>query len=89
MDLFIVEVLLATVVLRFVMVGALAYLLMSRSTICPHCGSATTPVHRGWLGALLLPRVERRFCIECGWTGFVRKAPAVTEAALPPASARD
>lgn len=82
MDLFIVEVLLATVALRFVMVGALAYLLMQRSPVCPHCGSGTAQVRRGWLG--LLPRVERRFCLECGWSGFVR-TPA-SASALPPAA---
>jgi hypothetical protein len=82
MDLFIVEVLLATVLLRFMMVGALAYLLMGRTSVCPHCGTNTAQVRHGWLA--LLPRVERRFCLECGWTGFVRKTAPVSQPVLPP-----
>jgi len=84
MDLFIVEVLLATVLLRFVMVGALAYLLLSRGPACPHCGTSMAQVRQAWLW--LLPGIERRFCIECGWNGLVRRLPTqASAAAVPPA----
>jgi len=83
MDLLIVEVLLATVVLRFVMVGALAYLLMSRGPACPHCRTEMAAVRQGWLS--LVPGVERRFCLECGWSGLVRRLPTTSAPALPPA----
>jgi hypothetical protein len=83
MDLFIVEVLLATVVLRFIMVGALAYLLMSKGSACPHCGTSMVAVRQSWL--TLFPGVERRFCIECGWSGFVRRVPAPSAPVVPEA----
>jgi hypothetical protein len=83
MDLFIVEVLLATVVLRFIMIGALAYLLLPRGSACPHCGDPMAVVHHGWM-ALLLPRIERRFCVACGWSGVVRRVPVAEPAAMPP-----
>lgn len=87
MDLFIVEVLLATVVLRFVLVGALAYVLLSRGPACPHCSTDMAAVRTGWL--LLFPGVERRFCTECGWSGFVRRVPAPPPAPVMPPVARE
>lgn len=72
MDVLIVVVLLATVVLRVIFVAAFTYLVLPRGTACPHCGAALSQVHTGWLG--LLAGVERRFCLECGWTGIVRRA---------------
>jgi hypothetical protein len=73
-DVLIVGVLLATVALRVLAVAALTYLLLPRGGACPHCGTATTPVRSLALDALPVPRLERRWCLECGWHGVVRRA---------------
>lgn len=71
-DLLIVGVLLATVALRFVFIVAFAYLVLPRGTNCPHCAAPLSEVRAGWLA--WLAGVERRFCLECGWSGIVRRA---------------
>lgn len=71
MDVLIVAVLLVTVVMRFVLIAALAYLVLPRGTTCPHCAAPLTPVRSGWLQALA--GVEQRFCLECGWSGLARR----------------
>ncbi len=84
MDVLIVGVLLATVLLRFVLVAALAYLVLPRGTQCPHCAAPLTEVQSGLWS--VLTGVERRFCLECGWTGLVRhrrRRPAATDRAGP------
>ena len=81
MDVFIVVVLLATVALRVVFVAVFAYLVLPRSTACPHCGATVSQVHPGRLG--LLSGLERRFCLDCGWAGVGRRtrrpAPSATD----------
>lgn len=77
MDVLIVLVLLATVLLRFVLVVALAYLVLPRGIQCPHCAAPLHQVQAGWWG--IVTGVERRFCLECGWAGLVRhRRPAVS-----------
>lgn len=45
---------------------------------CPECDTFTTPVQPGfWLG-LVRPKLRRRWCASCGWTG-VRRARAPLE----------
>lgn len=86
MDVIIVVVLLATVALRLLFVAAFAYLVLPRGTACPHCGAPLSQVRSGWLA--FLSGVEHRFCLECGWTGLVRRtrqtAPRSTGPAGPP-----
>ena len=72
MDVLIVVVLLATVVLRVVFVGALAYLVLPRDNHCPHCAAELQQLQSGWWG--VLTGLERRFCLECGWTGLGRRS---------------
>jgi len=83
MDVLIVGVLMATVLLRFVLVAALAYLVLPRGIDCPHCAAPLTLLQAGWWS--VLTGVERRFCLECGWTGVVRhrRRPPVTGPAGP------
>lgn len=82
MDVLIVVVLLATVLLRFVLVAALAYLVLPRGTVCPHCAAPLTQVQAGWWS--VVTGLERRFCLECGWTGVVRRSRrAATDRAAP------
>ena len=86
MDVIIVVVLLATVALRLLFVAAFAYLVLPRGTICPHCSAPLSQVRSGWLA--VLSGVEHRFCLECGWTGIVRRqrraAPSPTDPPGPP-----
>ena len=66
-------VLLVTVLMRVAIVTAVVYLLLQRGPLCPHCGIAMLPI-RNRLVHWLLPALERRWCIECGWNGLVRRA---------------
>lgn len=70
----IVAVLLATVLLRFTIVLAAVYLLLPVTRICPRCANDLTLIrHR--LIRWLVPAVEHRWCLGCGWHGLVRRAP--------------
>lgn len=83
----VVAVLLATVVMRVALVGAVAYLLLGQGGRCPHCGVAMLPI-RNRLFDRVLPLLERRWCLECGWNGIVRRArrasPRATARRAPP-----
>lgn len=67
----IVLVLFATVLLRFTLVGVAAYLLLPRGSACPHCGD-DMPLIRSPILKVLMPFIEHRWCIACGWNGVVR-----------------
>ena len=68
----IVAVLLATVLLRFVIVAAVVYLLLPRETRCPHCDAEMVPIRNRFVDSVLR-KVERRWCMECGWNGVIRR----------------
>lgn len=68
-------VLLATVLLRFSIVATVVYLLLPRGPSCPRCGVEAATI-RHPLGRRLLPLLEHRWCLECGWNGLVRRGPA-------------
>jgi hypothetical protein len=68
----VVVVLLATVVMRLAIIGVVVYLLLPRSSACPHCGEHMAAV-RNRLVDWVLPGLERRWCLECGWDGIVRR----------------
>jgi hypothetical protein len=70
----IVAVLLVTVLFRAGLVVTVVYLLLPRGPLCPHCHVETARVRNAFL-ARLLPVLERRWCIECGWGGVVRRGP--------------
>ncbi len=68
----IVAVLLATVLLRFTIVLAAVYLLLPVTRLCPRCANDLTVIrHR--LMRWLVPAVEHRWCLGCGWNGIVRR----------------
>ncbi len=67
-----VVVLFATVLLRAVIVLTFVYLILPQKRVCPHCGAALTRIRHSVL-RLLLPMVEHRWCIECGWSGIIRQ----------------
>ena len=69
----IVVVLLATVLLRFGLVAVLTYVLLPLGPACPHCGEELTQIRNTFLQKVL-PALEHRWCLECGWHGVVRRS---------------
>ena len=67
----IVLVLLATVFMRLAIVTAVVYLLLPQGPLCPHCRVEMMPIWNR-LFDRLLPALQRRWCLECGWNGVVR-----------------
>ncbi len=63
----VVAVLMATVLLRLVLVLAAIWLLVPRRRQCPRCGGADLSRVASSLARLL--RLERRWCLNCGWEG--------------------
>lgn len=70
----VVGVLLATVLLRFCLVAVLTYVLLPRGPTCPHCAAQLTLIRNTFLQRVV-PLLERRWCLECGWQGVVRRPP--------------
>ena len=64
-------VLFATVLLRFALIGVGAYLLLPRGATCPRCSTHMALIRSPVL-RILLPIVEHRWCMTCGWNGVVR-----------------
>jgi hypothetical protein len=68
----IVLVLFVTVLMRFAIVLAVVYLLLPRGTLCPRCQVEMTLIQNRFLKKVL-PMVERRWCLQCGWNGVARR----------------
>ena len=68
----VVVVLLATVLLRLAIVTAVVYLLLPQGPRCPHCSLDMVAIRNRFFD-LLVPLLERRWCMECGWNGVVRR----------------
>ena len=78
----IVGVLLATVLLRMAIVAPVVYLLLPKGALCPLCQVEMLLVRNRFL-AWLRPAVERRWCLECGWNGVVRRGDVTTRTLAP------
>lgn len=70
----IVVVLFATVLLRFAIVLAVVYFMLPATRICRHCACDLTLIRHPVMRRLI-PGVEHRWCLGCGWNGLVRRAP--------------
>ena len=68
-------VLLATVMLRIVIVTAVVYVLLPRGPLCPHCNVEMMPIRNRFFDRLL-PALQRRWCLDCRWNGIVRRVRA-------------
>ena len=66
-------VMLATVVLRVAIVTAVVYLLLPLGPLCPHCTSEMVAIRNRFFDQLV-PLLQRRWCLACGWNGVVRRA---------------
>jgi hypothetical protein len=68
----IVAVLLVTVAIRFIIVLAIVYLLVPRGVECPHCKTEMMLIRNRVLERVI-PSLQRRWCLECGWNGVTRR----------------
>jgi hypothetical protein len=68
----VVVVLLATVVLRVAIVSAVVYLLLPQGPVCPRCHLEMIALRNRFLDHLV-PVLQRRWCLACGWNGIVRR----------------
>ncbi len=71
----VVVVLLTTVLLRVVIVTAVVYLLLPQGPLCPHCHVDMVAIRNRFFDRVV-PLLQRRWCIECGWNGVVRRVRA-------------
>jgi hypothetical protein len=81
----IVVVLLSTVALRLAIVAAIVYRLLPPGPLCPNCQLEMMRIRNRFFDRLL-PALQRRWCLECGWNGIVRRiraAPTRTRAPRP------
>ncbi len=69
-----VLVLFATVLLRLTLVAGLVWLLIPRRSRCPRCGETADRLMVPWLVRVM--RLERRWCLACGWEGIAKSLPA-------------
>ena len=68
----IVAVLLFTVLMRVAIVAAVVYLVLPLGPLCPHCKIEMVPIRNRFVDRIL-PMLQRRWCLECGWNGVVRR----------------
>jgi len=68
----VVVVLLVTVLLRVAIVTAVVYLLLPLGALCPHCNLEMVAIRNRVLDRLV-PVLQRRWCLDCGWNGVVRR----------------
>jgi hypothetical protein len=69
----IVAVLLLTVLLRAAIVGTVVYLILPKGFACPRCSDKLTLIRHPILQRVL-PWVEHRWCLSCGWNGMAKRA---------------
>ena len=70
----VVVVLFATVLLRAGIVLFVVYLILPATRTCPRCAADLAMIRHSVLRRLL-PQVQHRWCLTCGWSGVVRRAP--------------
>lgn len=68
----VVVVLFTTVLLRAGIVLTFVYYMLPAKRACPHCGAQLALIQHALLRRLL-PVVEHRWCLDCGWSGVVRQ----------------
>jgi hypothetical protein len=76
-------VLLATVLLRLVLVAGVTWLLVPARHACPRCGDDQLARVTSHLAGLV--RLERRWCLACGWQGVSKARTPVPQDHLIPA----
>ena len=79
----IVVVLLVTVLMRFAIITAVVYLVLPAGPLCPHCKIEMVSIRNRFFDRLV-PALQRRWCLECGWNGLVRRVRPVRKRADSP-----
>lgn len=69
----IAAVLFATVLLRAGIVLCVVYHVLPKPFACPRCADRLTLIRHELLRRVV-PFVEHRWCMGCGWSGVVRRA---------------
>jgi len=65
--------------------GALLLRCIPANRACPICDAPTAALQPGFWLRLVRPRLHRRWCAECGWTGVRRTRAPVGPGQRPPA----
>jgi hypothetical protein len=68
----VVFVLFATVLLRAAIVMTVVYFMLPKAFSCPRCADRLALI-RHPIMRRLLPPIEHRWCLGCGWSGIVRR----------------
>lgn len=68
----IVVVLLCTVLLRIGIVAAVVFIMLPVTRACPRCAAGLTLIRHPVL-RYLIPSIEHRWCLTCGWNGITRR----------------
>jgi len=68
----IVVVLLTTVLLRVGIVAVVVYVILPKGFSCPRCADRLNLIRHPVM-KVLLPPVEHRWCLGCGWSGLVAR----------------
>jgi hypothetical protein len=67
-----VVVLLITVLMRFAIILAVVYVMLPRGSLCRRCQVEMVLIRNRFLETVL-PVVQRRWCLTCGWNGVARR----------------
>ena len=65
-------VLLFTVLLRVAIVAAVVFIMLPVTRACPRCAGELTLIRHPVL-RYLIPSIEHRWCLTCGWNGITRR----------------
>lgn len=65
-------------VLRLVAATVLFYYILPKGDRCPNCDAATARVQSRLMGRLV-PKLRKRWCMRCGWEGFLREGALTPE----------
>jgi len=65
-------VFLSLVLIGLVTMGLILLAALGRGPGCPVCRGSSLPIRLCWLARRLI-RLERRWCLDCGWEGLLRR----------------
>ena len=71
-------------VLRIIAATLVFILILPRGDHCPMCDAVTLHVHSAW-SRLRVLRLTKRWCLTCGWQGYMRVLPTAGSSSPTPA----
>ena len=66
-------------VLRLIAATVLFYYILPKGDRCPNCDAATARVQARVISRLV-PNLRKRWCMRCGWEGYLRQGALTPEA---------